>query len=97
MIKCLRLIAEELHAVRANAPTTIGEALPAYASALDRARRRGAEPAALLVIGELLWMSLRPEKEPVPDEIGGWLDRLWLRYASTASTPGTTEDKHDCG
>lgn len=88
MMKCIRLVAQELSEVRLNPPKTIGDALPAYAEALERARKRGAEPAVLLLVGELLWSTIRPEAEPAPDEIGAWLEKTWERYGFPAEPDG---------
>lgn len=76
----MRVVAEELRRVRQNPPKTIGAALPAYATAIRNARRKGVEPALLLVLGEILWTSIRPEEEPTPDAIGIELEALWKKY-----------------
>lgn len=73
------IIAAELRRVRENPPGTIGDALPAFASALHRARAAGATAEAVLLVGELLWVAIRPERDPAPDAIGDVLDRLWRR------------------
>jgi hypothetical protein len=73
------LIAQELRRLRRDPPSTIGDALPVFAKALHNARAAGASPEAVLLIGEILWVTIRPEREPAPDSIGDALDRLWGR------------------
>ena len=80
-------IAKQLRAVRENPPDTIGEAIRSYREALTKARRAGVPDEWVMLVGELLWMSLRPEKEPAPDEIGSILDAAWRHHDANEALP----------
>jgi len=76
----LHILASELRRVRLSSPPTIGAAMHAYAKALRNARDKGADPAVLLAVGELVWMAIRPEAEPAPEKIAEALDEFWRKF-----------------
>jgi hypothetical protein len=73
-------IARELRGVRENPPATVGEAMRRYAKVLRKARERGVDTPGLLLIGELIWIAVRPEEEPAPDAIGAALEEFWKKH-----------------
>jgi hypothetical protein len=91
MMSDMRILAEELRRVRTTPPATVGDAMGAYAIALANARARRVNAPLLLLAGEILWLAIRPEDEPVPEKIAATLDGYWKKSDAdlAACTPRT--------
>lgn len=86
-------LAYELRRIRKSPPKTVGDAMHRYATAIDRAARSEVDPALVILVGELIWIALRPEEEPAPEAIGAQLDELWkmLPGEPPGPAPAATE------
>lgn len=74
----LAVLARALRRARETKPGTVGEAMTAYAKELDATSTE--TPGVKLLVAELVWLAIRPEKKPVADALGAMLERRWTRY-----------------